>query len=280
MPPKDDDDLMTRSETEPESFNSSDNNDDHPIEYTAEELDAIRQVKTMLMEEHGIEESRIGLTFLAVATINTKLRVEEAVKKMVKFLELMEGLGCPDGISDDVWKPEAVSELAAYEPCGPNYDGTACIWINGGGRKVSKEQERNHVHACIMHFLAVHADSNSLRNGITMVMDVSVSPQGPKIGNEGQIQAFYQGFPQRPQSILIAGTNIVTRVIVNASIKLASLFTKQKVLDRIEFVSVEQAKGKIPLRSVPKYVGGLGGDIDSTEEWVHARLQKLPKPEL
>lgn len=249
------------------------------IVYSSEEIEAMRQVRDKLMEEHGIEESRVGLVFLAVATINCKLRVEATVQKLQKMLTLMEKLQCPDGMDDTLWKPEAASELAAYEPCGPDFQGASTIWINGQGRKVQPEEERRHVHASIMHFLAAHADNISLRKGITMVIDVSVAAKPPKIGNEGTIQAFYQSFPQRPQAILIAGTSAATRVVVNAAITIASIFTKQKILDRIEFVTIEQAKGKIPPSSVPKYVGGPGIN-QCTEEWVQQRLSNFPIPEL
>ncbi|CAB9520616.1 expressed unknown protein [Seminavis robusta] len=273
---------LSRKDTQPESFSTSDDDDylsrDVPIVYTEEELDVMRQVRSKLVEEYGIEESRVGLTFLAVATINSKCRVEEAANKIRKTLELMEPLGCPDGISEDVWKPEAASQLAGFAPCGKDHNGAATIWIVG--QRVPKEEERNHVHACIMHFLAVHADAISLRQGISLVVDVSAAPKEAKRGNESALQALHQSFPQRPQAIYIAGTNAIARVVVNATIKVASLFTKQKVLDRIQFVSVEQAKEKLPLSSCPKYVGGMAGGIESMEQWVEQRLQNLPKPEL
>ena len=157
--------------------------------------------------------------------------------------------------------------------------GASIIWIVGGG-KVSKEEERNHCHASLMHFMAIHADMISLRHGVTFVIDVSKTPEGPKMGNERQLQNFYQSFPQRPQSILIAGTNELTRIIVNTSIKLANLFTKHKVVDRIQFVTVEDAKNKIPLSSAPKYVGGQGGNIENIEDWVKERIVNFPLPEI
>ena len=86
------------------------NDDRHRIEYTAEELEAMRQVRAKLMEDHGIDESRMGSCFLAVATINSKLRVDETVTKLVTTLKLMEDLGCPEGINDKLWKPEAAYE--------------------------------------------------------------------------------------------------------------------------------------------------------------------------
>lgn len=262
------------------SFSNYDEDFVKPVIYTAEELGAMREVKAKLLMDHGIVESRIGLAFLAVATINCKLRVEEAVKKIKKFLDMMALLGCPEGIDNELWKPEAAHELKSYEPCGKDFKGSSMIWINSNGRKVEEDEQRFHVHACIMHFLAVHADAVSLRQGITMVIDVSVSPKGRKVGNEKEIQGFYQAFPQRPQAIMIAGTTRVTRMVVNASIKVASLFTKQKVLDRIQFVSIEEAKHKVPLSSAPRYVGGQGGGVESTVSWVYERLENFPIPEL
>jgi len=41
----------------------------------------MRGVRAKLLEDHGIEESRVGSTFLAVATINCKLRVDETTSK-------------------------------------------------------------------------------------------------------------------------------------------------------------------------------------------------------
>ena len=52
-----------------------------PVVYTDDELTAMRGVRAKLLEDHGIEESRVGSTFLAVATINCKLRVDETTSK-------------------------------------------------------------------------------------------------------------------------------------------------------------------------------------------------------
>jgi len=49
-------------------------------------------------------------------------------------------------------------------------------------------------------------------------------------------------------------------------------------LQRINFVTVEDAKNMMPLKSAPVYVGGGGGDIESYEDWVKERLEQLPFP--
>ncbi len=140
---------------------------------------------------------------------------------------------------------------------------------------------RNHVHACIMQYLAVHSDAKTLRQGVSFILDLSgKDPTLAKVGNEKLLQSFYQAIPQRPQIILIAGASYFMRTVVNASIKLASLFIKQKILQRIHFVTIEEAKDMIPLSSAPVCVGGGGGGIESYEKWAKERLEQLPKPEL
>jgi len=276
-----DDKNVRHQDTQPMSFSDSESSlpADGVIIYSEDELTAMSEVRAKLKEKHGIESSRVGAAFLAVATINCNLRVDEAVTKITKLLEIMEKLGCPDGIDDELWKPEAKEELCPYPPVGTDDRGCRITWISGNGRKVAKEEERHHVHSCIMQYLAVHSDSNTLRNGVSLIIDTTTTGKDePKVGNEKLIQSFYQAIPQRPQVILITGSSFATRTIINASIKLASFFIKQKILQRINFVTVEDAKNMIPLKSAPVYVGGGGGDIESYEDWVKERLEQLPFP--
>ena len=79
---------------------------------------------------------------------------------------------------------------------------------------------------------------------------------------------------------MIAGCSLLMRTVVNASIRLASLFAKQKILQRIHFVTVEEARRRLTPNSAPVCVGGRGGGIKSYEEWVRGRLEGLPTPEL
>jgi hypothetical protein len=58
--------------------------------------------------------------------------------------------------------------------------------------------------------------------------------------------------PLRPQAIFILGTNFVTRTIINTIISIASLFTSEKVLDRVRFADLDEVKTKIPDSSMPK----------------------------
>ena len=250
------------------------------IVYTEDELIAMRQVRTTLLEEHGIDS--IGSIFLAVATINCKLRVEETATKIVKLLEIMQQLGCDDGISDD-FITNAKHELHPYPTVGVDKRGCSTTWIRAGS-PVPKEEERHHCQACIMQYLAVHADSKTLREGVSFILDLSGREDAmtaEKVGNEQLIQSFYQAIPQRPQVILIAGTSYLLRMFVNASIYVASVFVKAKILERISFTTVEEAVEMLPEGSAPVYVGGKGGGSEqSYEDYVKERMAQLPTPDL
>mmetsp|Transcript_2008 Transcript_2008/g.4968 ORF Transcript_2008/g.4968 Transcript_2008/m.4968 type:complete len:275 (+) Transcript_2008:134-958(+) len=249
-----------------------------PIVYTEEELEAMRQVKAKMMEADGIEESRIGLCFLAMTTINCKLRVDEAAKKYAKFLDILSQCGMPDGVDDDLWKPDAAKELNRYKVCGTDHGGCSIFYIKNESKEgLIVDDDRLHAQGCIMYNLAIHADARTLRNGITFVIDTSGNK--PKFNNK-KLQKLHQSFPTRPKNIMIMGTSTVSRVIINAAIKLASVFTKQKILDRIEFVTGEDVLAKMPLESAPTCLGGNAGGYKSVAEWTKERLAKFPVPEL
>ena len=65
--------------------------------------------------------------------------------------------------------------------------------------------------------------------------------------------------PLRPQTVLIAGASYPLRIIIKTLIMITSVFSKKKVLDRIKFVSSEEALNSIPKASAPVFLGGGGG---------------------
>ena len=83
-------------------------------------------------------------------------------------------------------------------------------------------------------------------------------------------------FPTRPQHIFILGTNLITRVAINALIAIASLFAKNKVIARIKFAEV---------KDIVKLWGGEadlpqahgGAPKGETSGWVASRLAAFPK---
>jgi len=95
-----------------------------------------------------------------------------------------------------------------------------------------------------------------------------------------KLQKLNQAFPMRPQTIKLAGASRIKRILINGLIRVASLFTKQKILDRIQFVSVEEAVNSIPKESAPRYLGGGGGGIEDMNQWITDRVLSLPIPTL
>mmetsp|Transcript_68146 Transcript_68146/g.154172 ORF Transcript_68146/g.154172 Transcript_68146/m.154172 type:complete len:259 (+) Transcript_68146:2-778(+) len=244
-----------------------------PIEYLEEELEAIRAVKSELVLR-GHDADKIGLRALAVTTINSKLRVKEAADKYTNWLEGLGKFGI-ETIGDDLWKDEASALLRSYAPCGPDSQGRSIFWIKGGGIEV--EEEKLSMLAGVMYFMAIHADNISLHEGISFIIDASTTPT-KKVGNEKKLQSAYQSFPLRPQRIFIFGAGALKRAFINGLITVASFFTKQKILDRIRFATLQEVMAEVPEASAPLYVGGQGGGNEDLASWVKQRIEAFPLP--
>lgn len=256
-----------------------------PIVYTSAELDAIQSVYDKLTNDEKMDPSRIGLRALALTTIVSKLRVDEAVEKFKKFYAALEtcdiqSLSFSDTEIDATLFDSAINKkLDAYAPCGTDFEGRSVMWICGAS-DILPGEEGAATKAGVLYWLAIHADEKSLREGITFCIDTSKRANMSKFGNERKLQKMNQSYPLRPQSIMIAGASTVMRVSINVLIKIASVFTKQKILDRIEFVTVEKAFGSVPKVCAPKYLGGGGGGIDNVEDWVSQRFASFPIPDI
>lgn len=247
--------------------------------YLVEELEAIRKVVNELKEVHNVDPARIGLKTLAITTIVSKLRVDEAASKYAKYLEMVSQCGVPNLCDDQVLNmsnDELRKWIGAYAACGRDSQGRSIMWVTGN-KSVSEEEEPDVVKAAIMYHTAIHADALSLRQGITFIIDTSNKP-AKREKNDQKLQKLWQAMPMRPQAILIAGASLPLRVIINSLILVASFFTKQKVLDRIKFVKIEDAFNSVPLESAPKYLGGKGGDIEDIVKWTKDRLDSFPVP--
>lgn len=259
------------------------NSDGTPqIVYTEEELEAIRQVMNELMgEKHKIDPSRIGLKTLALTTIVSKLRIDEAADKYAKYLQMVGECGVPNLRDDEaltMTDDEMQNRLETYASCGRDKLGRSVMWIRGS-QNFPEEDETEVVKAGILYHTAIHADATSLREGITFVIDTSKRP-AKRAKNEAKLQKTWQSMPMRPQALLIAGASLPLRVIINSLILVASLFTKQKILDRIKFVKVEDALKTLSTESAPTYLGGGGGNIKDIVKWTRDRIDGFPAPNL
>mmetsp|Transcript_40599 Transcript_40599/g.81952 ORF Transcript_40599/g.81952 Transcript_40599/m.81952 type:complete len:256 (+) Transcript_40599:108-875(+) len=245
------------------------------IIYANEELAAIREVKAALLGK-GVDESRIGLRSLALTTVNTKCRVAEATDKYIKWLETVEKFGIK-GLADEEYNDAVAHMLSSYAMCGLDARGSSIFWIKGG--VIEKDQETAAILCGIMYFMAIHADNVSLHEGISFVIDVANQPP-KKVGNEQKMQNAWQVFPLRPQRIFISGAGTIKRALINTLLKVASFFTKQKILERIRFATMDEVLTEIPIKSAPLYVGGEGGCVNDIAAWVKGRLDAFPVPEL
>lgn len=256
-----------------------------PIVYTSAELDAIQSVYDKLTNDEKMDPSRIGLRALALTTIVSKLRVDEAVAKFKKFYAALEtcdiqSLSFSDTEIDATLSDSAVTnKLDAYAPCGTDFEGRSVMWICGSSERLPGEEGVS-TKAGVLYWLALHADERSLREGITFCIDLSKKKEMSKHGNEKKLRRMDQSYPLRPQSIMIAGASTVMRVSINVLIKIASVFSSQKILDRIEFVTVNKAFQSLPKASAPIYLGGGGGGINDVINWISQRFASFPIPDI
>lgn len=255
-------------------------------DFTDEEIAAVRETKRLLTEEHGLPHSKLSKRELFIVTLNCKLRPETAAIKYKKWLQAISEYGLHsfddvwEGLSDDPNSDEMWDKLKAnfspFAGCGRDKLDRAVFWIKG--RPVVPDEERIHIRCTCIYYIAIHADLISLRNGITFVIDTTHNPMEKLVGNERKLQKVYQSVPLRPQRIFILGTSFIKRVVINAIISFASLFTSEKVIDRIRFVELDEVRASVADESLPAYIGGGGGGLHSQEDllcWIRQRLRDI-----
>jgi hypothetical protein len=253
-----------------------------PDAFTAEELEAMRATKKLLILD-GVPESDILGIELAVTVMNCKMRPEAAKEKYKEWLAMLAEFGVSS--IEEAWgaaKKDGSGDWSAhermfhaYQSCGRDAGNRSIFWIRGTDKGIPVEDEANSVKAGLIYFLAIHADLVTLRSGLTFVIDTSNNPTKP-VGNERKMQKAWQAYPLRPQRIFIVGAGPIKRVFINSAIKFASLFAKSKVLNRISFATLETVKKEVPGESLPTYAGGKGGDIGDMGAWVRERIQSFP----
>lgn len=253
--------------------------------YTKEEIDACKETRRLLLLQ-GMEVGKISPRELLICTINCKLDPNKSALKYTKWLQSLSEFGI--STFDDVWdglgRDGSGSEWYTIAPlfnayCGSGVDkqNRRVMWVKA--RHTTTEEELLQIKAGIIYFSAIHADFISLRNGITFVIDTSSADITQRVGNEAKMQRAKQSFPLRPQKILILGAGYVKRIIINGIIGIASLFTSDKVIERVTFAVNDDVYANISVENVPVYYGGGGGGIDTNEQlvdFVRRRLKAFP----
>lgn len=260
-------------------------------EWTAEEVAAAKETKRLLQAHKTFEQSFLSDREIFLATVNCKFRPEKACEKMVKwtgemkasfginsFDEVYAGLGAAGEGPDEEWARVGQC-LTAYAGCGLDKHGRSIMWIRS--RPTTKDEERDAVRCGVIYFTAIHADLTSMREGITFVIDTTENSSMGKTGNESKMQRVYQSIPLRPQHIFILGAGWFKRAVINALIRIASLFTSDKVIDRVRFATLPDVIKEVDVSSLPVYMHeeALGGGIvenDQVISYVRRRLANFP----
>ena len=256
-------------------------------EWTQEEIEAGRQTKRLLEDDKDFDNQFLDKRALWLTVVNCKFRPEKARDKFKKWTNEMKtnfGINSfgdifrdvhPDGKGD--WT-DIAPLFTAYAGCGRDDMDRSIMWIKTRPTQIDEEQKA--VRAGAIYYTAVHADLTSMRKGITFVLDTEGNDMQSKIGNESKLQRVYQSIPLRPQKIFILGAGWLKRTIINGIIAFASLFTKEKIIDRIEFCDLDVVKKTVSNDALPIHREGGGGGIKDNEaliEWVKERLANFPE---
>jgi hypothetical protein len=265
-----------------------------PSEWTSDEIEAARQTKKLLKASKDFDQGFLSDREIFLTCVNCKFRPEKATEKMIKwtnemkssfniksFADVYAGIGQNGDAegADKEW--ERLSSLfTAYAGCGLDKAGRSIMWIRT--RPTTLTEERDAVRCGVIYFIAVHGDLVSMRNGITFVIDTANNDMVSKTGNEGKLQRVYQSIPLRPQHIFILGAGWIKRALINAVIAFASLFTKDKVIDRVRFATLEEVQLEVDTVNLPSYMhpdargGGLGADNSNVVDYVRRRIREFP----
>jgi len=196
-----------------------------------------------------------------------KLRPRKAADKYKQYLAVMAEYGFTIRELHDKDTLESFGDLwTTYRVCGLTKEGLSCMFIAGKGCPIEKEKQA--VMLGFLYWMAVHSHLPSLRGGITFVIDQSSDAK--PIGNERKLQKVWSTLPLRPRDLFIVNATLVKRIFINSLLAFARLFTSNKVLSRIRFVTMAQVVEAVTKDSVPECYGGKARQ--PPKEWATQRL--------
>jgi len=245
--------------------------------FTPEEKDAFSKVAALLVnEEHGIDPFQVRSREVAIVTMLSKVRVDNAVEKYKQFIVTLAEYGLTVA---SLYEPREVLHAklshkleCSYQVCGVDNGGRSIMWIGKkGSTPTLVKEEATVVHAGVMAWMAVHSDITTLRDGCSFIIDTTHDGKKiGKVGNERKLQKTWQALPLRPQNLFIVGAGFIKRIFINALITFAIVFSNSKVLGRIRFVQMPEVFKEVPKENMPEDLGGVARC--GVEEWVFARL--------
>jgi len=287
---EEDDDEEGLDVAELEAALPDDDEDKSPDAFTEDEIKALRETKALLLsDKYKMTPEEIGARELMVVVMNCKCRVDEAAMKYHRWHTVAAlGVGLksiPDafttiGKNAENLKGTPVEKwsLMTFRCVGRDTCNRSIMWIYAN--KIPPAEEQNVLRSSFVYFVAAHADLRSMRRGLTFVLDTDADDWKESYGNEAKMQKIWQCMPLRSQRIFILGANMVKRVLINAALALASLFTKEKVLRRIKFADDETVKKEITEENLPIYKGGKNAGVtqdDALLKYLSDRLANFPK---
>lgn len=271
-----------------------DDEDKSPDAFTEDEIKALRETKALLLSPDGkykMKPEEISPRELMVVLMNCKCRVDEAAMKYHRWHEVVAlGVGLPSipaVFNDGLIGPNAEKikgtdvekwSLMTFRCVGRDSCNRSIMWIYTN--KIPPAEEQNCVRASFVYFVASHADLRTMRRGLTFVLDTDANDWKDSHGNEAKMQKIWQCMPLRSQRIFILGANVIKRVLINAALAIASLFTKEKVLRRIKFAELDEVKKEITEENLPIYKGGKNAGVtqdDALLKHLSDRLASFPK---
>lgn len=284
--------------------------------YSDIELQAMRQTKELLMQEEfckkfkrlkPFKEREISKRHLAVTTIISKCRAEEAATKYIQWIQTLSYWGITTLNEEQLTDPCKRSDhyLQSYKVAGKDIKGSSIFWIEATEKIPNDlEEEKYSILSGIRYHMAVHSCPITLREGLTFVINVTNQPN-QKVGNEKRMQKAHQSYPLRPQHIFIVGASKVARIAINSLLKIGSFVSKAKILKRIKFVTIEEIVdinngGTVPKESLPKHLQStcledLMANMDLADNsekkntkgqqeeiisWVNTRIALIPIPDI
>lgn len=243
--------------------------------YQADELEAIALVRKACVEK-GLDLSKVDERVIIACTMIGKLRVEKSVESVEKWIGIQDLYSVPK-LFESGWEkklPELGTFFEKYAVCGRDEGGRNVMWINPDGG-IEIKDENSVLHAACYFMIAMNADMHTMRHGSSMIMDVQVPDR--KIGNEKKLQKTWQEFPNRPQHIILINASMIKRILVNALVKFASVFSSNKIFSRLRFGQLDDVTQLcMPDESLPQSHGGP--DRGSSLDWVTSRLTNFPMP--
>ena len=252
--------------------------------FTEQEIRAYNDTYLRLVNEGWMD--RISERELLLTVMNCKLDTSLAVTKYKTWLTALKDVGFNS--FEDVWRGISSNGktggewknlsrfLRRYAACGHDMCGRIVFWVRPNNEPIHLEDEGNFIKAVITYFVALHADIDTLREGITVVIDTS--EKTTKHANEARLRRIINTMPARPQRIFILGAGYMKRMLINAMIKIVSKFSLQKIAARITFADLDDVRKEIPHDSMPCYVGG-GYRISENDHlltWVRYKLAEFP----